>query len=224
MAGMEAGERVERLFRLPRHVRERAAVLAAGQNPDEAQRGGVDVVPRVLVVGREREAEAHHERAVAIGLDMVIAIIVDKPRMPPRIERKRALGNIKIDRIAKHISAAARDIQKAPIPLLRAVIIALAIPVSAVIGRLVGSRKADQKQARMPFRRDRNLGFDCPRRIKGHRLPIAFVGAAILAFAVKKFVFGFAAIPDIGRMKSALRALGDGCPIGLDLGGWKKSC
>lgn len=63
-AAVEVGESVERLFRLPRHVRERGAALTAGQSAHDAQRGGVEVVAWVFVVGREREAEAHDEGAV----------------------------------------------------------------------------------------------------------------------------------------------------------------
>lgn len=45
-AVVEVGESMERLFRLPLHVRERRAALTAGQGAHDAQRGGVDVVAR----------------------------------------------------------------------------------------------------------------------------------------------------------------------------------
>jgi len=54
-------------------------VLAAREGADDAECRGVEVVARVLAVGGEREAEAHHERPVDVDLVEQLELVDEEP-------------------------------------------------------------------------------------------------------------------------------------------------
>jgi hypothetical protein len=74
-----ARDGVKSLFRFPADVGICRAVLAAREGADDAECRGIEVVVRVLAVGRERETEAHDERPVDAGLVEQLELVDEEP-------------------------------------------------------------------------------------------------------------------------------------------------